>query len=194
MISTNHGRGALLASLMLAACSGVATGAKAKPAPTTDTAAHGPVRALRLSIQELKSRFGARYPAGQIYLDQLVALENEQPAVAGDAQQTAAWQTRFDELQYKALVTDNPYIDFTEVLAVRRNQKTLGLPQNWQGNTSVNPKIENELIRFEVKNKSAAKTLYKPAEPWFVGDVNLHFNADRLLFSSIGKNLSLIHI
>ena len=189
-----HDRTAWLAILMIAACLQAAPAANVNPPPNTGTpahagtAAHGPVRALRLSIQELKTRFGAKYPSAQAYLDQLAALENDQAAMAGDASTAAAWQTRYDELQYKALVTDNPYIDFTEVLAVRRNQKTLGLPQNWQGNTSVNPKMENELIRFEIKNKSAATTLYKPAEPWFVGDVNLHFNADRLLFSSIGKN------
>ena len=178
----------MLATVLLAACTCAAMGAKAKPATHNNTVSQNPVSALRLSIQELKNRFGAKYPSGQACLDQLAALENDQANVAGDAQKTAAWQARYDELQYKALVTDNPYIDFTEVLAVRRNQKTLGLPQNWQGNTSINPNMENELIRFEVKNPSAATTVYKPAEPRFVGDINLHFDADRLLFSSIGKN------
>ena len=178
----------MLATVLLAACTCAAMGAKAKPATHNNTVSQNPVSALRLSIQELKNRFGANYPSGQACLDQLATLENDQAAVTGDAQKTAAWQARYDELQYKALVTDNPYIDFTEVLAVRRNQKTLGLPQNWQGNTSINPNMENELIRFEVKNPSAARTVYKPAEPRFVGDINLHFDADRLLFSSIGKN------
>ena len=178
----------MLATVLLAACTCAAMGAKAKPATHNNTVSQNPVSALRLSIQELKNRFGANYPSGQACLDQLATLENDQAAVTGDAQKTAAWQARYDELQYKALVTDNPYIDFTEVLAVRRNQKTLGLPQNWQGNTSINPNMENELIRFEVKNPSAATTVYKPAEPRFVGDINLHFDADRLLFSSIGKN------
>ncbi len=144
--------------------------------------------ALRLSIEELKSKFGAKYVSGQAYLDQLAPLETEYAALAGDAAKTAAWQARFDELQFKALVTDNPYLDFAECLAVRRERKNLGLPQNWQGNTSLKPQMDNEVVRFEVKTKAPATTVYKPAEPWFVGDLNLHFNADRLLFSSIGTN------
>jgi len=146
------------------------------------------VTALRLSIEELKSKFGAKYLSGQACLDQLGPLETEYAALAGDATKTAAWQARFDELQFKALVTDNPYIDFAECLAVRRERKNLGLPQNWQGNTSLKPQMDNEVVRFEVKTKAPATTVYKPAEPWFVGDLNLHFNADRLLFSSLGKN------
>ncbi len=34
----------------------------------------------------------------------------------------------------------------------------------------------------------ALRTLYKPLENYYVGDVDLHFDADKLLFSSIGKN------
>ena len=71
---------------------------------------------------------------------------------------------------------------------MRRERGKLGLPQNWQGNTSLKPQMDNEVVRFEVKTQAAAKTVYKPAEPWFVGDLNLHFNGDRLLFSSISKN------
>jgi formylglycine-generating enzyme required for sulfatase activity len=156
--------------------------------PTTASVTEAPVVALRLSIQELKKKFGPVYPAAQRYLDELGALGSEIATLAGDAAKTAAWQARFDRLQFKALVTDNPYIDFTELLAIRRDPKNLGLPQNWQGNTSIKPQLDNELISIEVKTKAPAKSLYKPAEPWFVGDVNLDFGGDRLLFSSIGKN------
>lgn len=212
---------------MIAAFIPAASGAK-RPGPSATAPAvapitDAPVVALRLSIQELKKKFESNYPGGQRYLDQLGALQSEIATLAGDAVKTAAWQARFDELQFKALVTDNPYLDFTELLAVRRRQSRpenvnqqpavqpnpalrqnprgkarkvqkpkpeggLGLPQNWQGNTSINPRMDNELVRIEVKTKAPAKILYKPAEPWFVGDVNLDFNADRLLFSSIGKN------
>ena len=151
-------------------------------------AEHSPVDALRLSIQELKAKFGTKYPSAQASLEQLAGLERECAALAGDANKTAAWQARFDALQRQALVSDNPYIDFSEILAVRRERKNLGLPQNWQGNTSIKPQMDNELVRFDVKGAAAPTTVYKPAEPWFVGDINLHFNAERLLFSSIGNN------
>ncbi len=156
----------------------------AAPALTVNT----PCNALRLSILELKAKFGSKYPSAQALLEQLAPLETEYAALTADANKTTDWQARFDALQRQALVTDNPYIDFTEILAVRRERKNLGLPQNWQGNSSIKPRIENELLRFEVKGNAPPTTIYKPAEPWFVGDINLHFDADRLLFSSIGNN------
>ena len=151
-------------------------------------AVNTPPNALRLSIRELQTQFGTKYPSANTFLEQLVPLETEYAALGADPDKTAAWQARFDALQRQALVIDNPYVDFREILAVRRDSKTLGLPQNWQGNTSLKPRMDNELIRFDVKGDAAPTTVYKPAEPWFVGDVNLHFDADRLLFSSIGNN------
>ncbi len=177
---------AILVALLIAALIHTSSGANATQAASLPP--NTPTNALRLSIRELKTKFGSKYPSAQAYLDQLGTLETESAALAGDATKTAAWQARFNELQFKALVTDNPYLNFTEVLAIRRDRNNLGLPQNWQGNTSINPQLNNELVSFEVKGKGPAKTLYKPAEPAFVGDLNLHFNADRLLFSSIGKN------
>ncbi|MEI6605779.1 MAG: SUMF1/EgtB/PvdO family nonheme iron enzyme [Verrucomicrobiota bacterium] len=151
-------------------------------------ALNSPPNALRLSIRELQSKFGSKYPSAKSFLEQLSTLETEYATLDTDANKTAAWQARFDALQRQALVTANPCIDFNEILAVRRERKNLGLPQNWQGNSSIKPRIDNELVRFEVKGNAAPTTVYKPAEPWFVGDINLHFNADRLLFSSIGNN------
>ena len=197
----------MLATLLIAAFTQIATAAKTPTAPAISSASHTPVAALRLSIQELKTKFGDKYPAGQSFLDQLATLEAQSAALAGDALKTAAWKARFDELQFKALVTDNPYIDFTEMLAVRRvtaapkddapappeppqgqNKKArkpkaaggLGLPQNWQGNTSINPRIDNELVSFEIKTKAPAKTIYQPEEPWFVGDVKSPFQRGSL--------------
>ena len=156
--------------------------------PPNTLSSQAPAIALRLSIQELTTKFGAKYPSGKAYLEQLAPLETEYATLGGDAKKTADWQARFDELQFKALVTDNPYINFKELLAVRRDHKTLGLPQNWQGNSSIKPQMDNEVIRFDVRTKGEAKTVFKPADPWFVGDLNLHFNGDRFLFSSIGQN------
>jgi len=156
----------------------------AAPSLTVNT----PPNALRLSIRELQTKFGSKYPSANSFLEQLVPLEAEYAALGTDANKSAAWQVRFDALQRQALVTDNPYIDFREILAVRRDRKNLALPQNWQGNSSIKPHIDNELIRFEVKGDAAPATVYKPTGPWFVGDINLNFDGQRLLFSSIGNN------
>ncbi|MEI7733791.1 MAG: hypothetical protein WCO56_29775 [Verrucomicrobiota bacterium] len=47
--------------------------------------------------------------------------------------------------------------------------------------------MENEIATLAFKQSDTRMTtLYKPAQNWFVGDVDLNFDADRMLFSSIG--------
>ena len=86
------------------------------------------------------------------------------------------------------MILDNPLVDFDRLLLVKRDPSTMGLPANWQANSSVNPRMENEIAELNLRNPSGLKTVYKPAQPWFVGDLNLHFDAERLLFSSIGTD------
>ncbi|MFC1498172.1 hypothetical protein ACFLS1_06850 [Verrucomicrobiota bacterium] len=110
----------------------------------------------------------------------------------------------------------NPLLDFDELLFVRRadsfgadsvkngrkgnsrkqpssrrSQKGLGLPSNWQGNCALNGahKMINELaILSPVSPEGKLSTLYKPERTVFVGDVDLHWDADKILFSSLNDN------
>ena len=63
----------------------------------------------------------------------------------------------------------------------------MGLPQNWQGNCSLSKTgYDNEIAYLEMKVDGRIETLYKPQNSAFVGDVDLHFDADRMLFSMPG--------
>ena len=60
-----------------------------------------------------------------------------------------------------------------------------GLPQNWQGNCAL-PKTgyDNEIaVLAPVQPAGRLTTLFRPEAGVFVGDVDLHFDADRMLFS-----------
>lgn len=138
-----------------------------------------------MSIEHLQSRFGGEYSGGAGFLSELALLESSQPAAGSPAEARAEWERRFEELKTEALVHHNPCLDFDEILAIRRDPRHPGLPQNWQGNTSINPRIPSELIRLQLKNDAPPATVYKPADSRFVGDINLHFDASRLLFSSL---------
>ncbi len=86
----------------------------------------------------------------------------------------------------------NPLLDFDRLLLVRRSQNSpaLGLPQNWQGNC-VLPRqgYDNQIALLEpVQPGGQIATLYEPDQPVFVGDLDLHFDGQRLLFSSIGTH------
>ena len=149
--------------------------------------------ALRLSINELMAAYPKAYRNGRAHLNRLDQLEKQAQdfdKALQDKDDRAATKYVQDccDLQRKALVLDNPLIDFDRVLLVKRDPNNLGLPHNWQSNSSVKPQIENEVALLDLKNAGPLKTVYKPATPYFVGDLCLHFDAGRLLFSSIGAN------
>ncbi|MEW6307052.1 MAG: SUMF1/EgtB/PvdO family nonheme iron enzyme, partial [Verrucomicrobiota bacterium] len=110
---------------------------------------------------------------------------------------------RLRDLHREALLA-HPLLNFDQLLLVRRNAAQLGLPANWQGNASLPRRgFDNEIALLDLRALKARAmvsgdaaqeeelavrmtTLYKPDEDYFVGDVDLHFEAGRLLFSSIG--------
>ena len=141
---------------------------------------------LRLAITDLTHEFGAKYPKGQQFADRLADLEfkaaNATPATL------ASIRDSYAQLQREALLA-NPLIDFDNLLLIRRGDKNLGLPQNWQGNSSLRGEYNNDIAILPIKLANPAlQSLYKPQKNVFVGNVTLHFDADKMLFSSIGTN------
>jgi len=150
--------------------------------------------ALRLAIEDLMHAFPEQYARGAGYLKELgtTAEDWESLKVAvlegdNDAAQRAG---KVLAIRREALLA-NPLIDFNRLLAVRRNEKapSLGLPCNWQGNCSL-PKgrYDNDIILLEMEPYGAITSLYKPHENDFLGDVDLHFDADKFIFSMAGSH------
>lgn len=143
--------------------------------------------ALRRTIEDLTASFGRQYPRGEEFLARLDEIESQLKRSAQDGKSAVALLA----LQKEALLA-NPLLDFERLLLVRRksNSPTLGLPMNWQGNGSL-PRtgFDDELaVLSPVQPDGPLTTLYKPQPGRFIGDVDLHFDGDRLLFSSIGTN------
>jgi formylglycine-generating enzyme required for sulfatase activity len=148
---------------------------------------------LRRAIQDLTTTFGEEYPKGEDYLKRLDALEAALVKATGqkssDSEAVASIAQKLLDLRREALLA-NPLLDFDRVLLVRRKPNRMGLPANWQSNSSV-PKTgyDNQIAALDYKDADAAlETVHQPDGGKFVGDVDLHFDADRVLFSSIGKN------
>jgi formylglycine-generating enzyme required for sulfatase activity len=151
--------------------------------------------ALRLAIDDLEATFGADYPDAEIYRRELndIALNVEVIAERLEAGQLEACTDveRLISLQRRALMA-NPLLDFEELLFVRRSDRSprLGLPQNWQGNCSLPRRgYDNAIcILADLRDEPSVATLYRPERDVFVGDVDLHFDGDRLLFSSVNDS------
>ena len=92
----------------------------------------------------------------------------------------------------RGVLLRNPLIDFEELLFVRRSQSSprLGLPNNWLVNAAL-PRsgFDNTIERWAIREPAkASREVYRPERDVFVGDVDLHFDAERVLFSSVADN------
>ncbi|MHC4252698.1 MAG: HzsA-related protein, partial [Planctomycetota bacterium] len=136
-------------------------------------------RALRLAVENLTSTFPEKYKG---YLERLNALVRDR-----------AQPDKLAAFRREALLA-NPLLDFEKLLIVRRGERNLGLPKNWQSNSSLRTRgYDNEIALMSLKGSgpsggSGLDTLFRPEKGEFVGDVDLDFDAGRILFSMPGRN------
>ncbi|NUQ63038.1 MAG: SUMF1/EgtB/PvdO family nonheme iron enzyme [Pirellulales bacterium] len=167
-------------------------------------------KSLELAIRDLGDSFGSRYPKSAEYRDRLAELKKRHDAVlaairpagkpeaeqgkeAGEqadrVRELAELVEQFNQLRYEALLS-NPLVQFDRLLLVERAGGNLALPANWESNSSLSTTgIDNRLcVLSPVRPDGELTTLFQPPPGRFVGDVDLHFDADRLLFSMPGAN------
>ncbi len=157
---------------------------------------------LRMAITDLAETFGPKYPDGGQYLARLSTLEESfESILAGLLQGNEAALEQAQALlalRREALLA-NPLLDFERLLVVKRrplaggqpgNPDTsfgwdMGLPRSSFGNSSLPPGAYDDEIAIlsPVSPDGKLTTLFKPPGNRFVGDVDLHFDAGRLLFS-----------
>ena len=153
--------------------------------------------AVRRAVEDLNGTFGPQYAGGAGFLKRLGELERrvhemELALAGGDsraAQAAVSLVHEAEQLQREALLA-NPLLNFERLLLVRRKANLLGLPQNWQGNCAL-PRngYDNQIaVLAPVKPDGRVTTLYQPPKDEFVGDVDLHFDAGKMLFSMPGPN------
>ena len=151
--------------------------------------------ALRRAIEDLTRHFPDTYAGGPALLERLEAFERGFPDILKGLSECDdnAMVIAEELLAFRrdALLA-NPLLDFDKLLLIRRSAKSpsLGLVQNWQSNCAL-PRagFDDEIaVLSPVRADAGLTTLYKPELPLFVGDMDLHFDGDRMLFSSIGTH------
>jgi formylglycine-generating enzyme required for sulfatase activity len=147
--------------------------------------------ALRRGIVDLMETFGSQYSRGGEYLKQLDVLEDRAESSTNNSAEVSKAQTEsLVALRRQALLVDNPLLDFDRLLLIKRaaNAPSLGLPRNWESNSSLphNGYDDEIAIHSLADEDNELATLFKPADGRFVGDLDLHFDADRMLFSMPG--------
>ncbi len=89
----------------------------------------------------------------------------------------------------------NPILDFDQLIFIKRNASHLGLPQNYESNSSLPRNVFHDRLMCMTlpnrgDNKDAfprIKTFFKPDYETFLGDLDLHYDAEKLLLSSLDR-------
>ena len=144
------------------------------------------------AMERAITAYSAKYPA--VYdkaalLGQLAAAKAavERAAADNKTENRIAAARAVDALN-DAVYLKHPAIDFREILFIRRSTAAnRGLPQNWQGNSSTPLHgYINDVVRAPLKQGDQPPvSIY--ASSSFVGDVDLDFDAEKIMFST-GKN------
>jgi len=144
--------------------------------------------AVRSAITDLIETFGDKYPGGSEYLARLGALEAARRA--GDPSVPAKLNT----LRRQALLA-NPLLDFDNLILLKRKRGQWALPTNHQCNACLNQTgYDNEIaVLSPVGPHGTLRTLYRPKQGFYVGEIDLGFDADRLLFTMPNGRTWQIH-
>ena len=165
------------------------------------------IESLRKAVMDLSQSNGDRYPKGAEYLSRVDALAAQiRKAKAGGQAELDKLNEPFESLQREALLA-NPLLDFDKLLVIQRKPvgdprrpkgedkglgEFLGLPRqsSWQLDTM--PDIvnwDNEIASLSpVRPDGRMTRVYRPDKPGLVTDVDLHFDAGRILFAMPGDN------
>ncbi len=146
---------------------------------------------LRLAIEDLIETYPNQYPAS--YLEQLNEYKSNRIFIikALEQKKTNSLQQADAILQFqRQALLANPLIDFEQLLMIKRDGEKLGLPMNWESNSSIPQQgYHNQIVLLSPLSPSGQlTTLFKPEKDRFVGDIDLDFDADRMLFSMPGDN------
>ncbi len=147
---------------------------------------------LRLAIGDLTDTFGTEYPKGRQYLERLDGLKKSSKVALvhfqkdGDSAKADLLKLADDleNLQREALLS-NPLLDFDNLLLLKRKRGQLGLPVNHKCNSGIKRTgYDNEIVLLSPVDPSGRlQTLFRPQAGRFVGEIDLHFDAGRLLFT-----------
>jgi formylglycine-generating enzyme required for sulfatase activity len=163
--------------------------------------------ALSSALQDLEKTFPGKFPPG--YLKSLAVLESRvRKSLSGfkasrlaDFELVSQLYSRLEALKRESLLA-NPLLEADRLLVVKRKPigdprrsdwdgfgfgEFLGLPRQSSWNNGTMPNVDkwtNEIaVLSPVRSNGAFTTIYRPESPRLVTDVDLHWNAEKLLFS-----------
>ena len=129
--------------------------------------------ALVRSIKHILKKRPREYKNGREFLKQAQQFEKRMPEileelVAGDPEAVQAME-EFGKLKYAALVAENPYVDFDEILIVLSD--SFHNTNNWLGTHVINPMGHNNKIARLNLRTGQVTDIYESQDGAFVGGI-----------------------
>jgi formylglycine-generating enzyme required for sulfatase activity len=155
------------------------------------------VEAVRLAVTDLIVTHGTKYSRGKQYLARLNKLADARTAMLKSpggrpkpAQTARKLLGDLQRLRAEALL-NNPLLKGLDVLIVKRAVKRSGdfnqlaMPSNHQCNSClVRGGYDNEIAILSLdKPQGKLRALYRPSDKGYVGEIDLDFDAKKLLFT-----------
>ncbi|MCL2117214.1 MAG: SUMF1/EgtB/PvdO family nonheme iron enzyme [Planctomycetaceae bacterium] len=140
------------------------------------------VESVRRALVDMIETFGDAYPDGPANLKTLAEFEKRLAENSNDT----ALQAEFAAFRKKALLA-NPLLDNFDKLVLVRASRLAAPPLNAYTNTEMNRKgWDHQLaILSNLRGRPQLQVIYKPEKDRPVRDLELHWDADRVLFSTI---------
>jgi len=142
--------------------------------------------ALERSIKNLMKKYPGSYLNGEKFLKQLAELKTK-------AQNDETLKLRI-ALRRKALVAENPLLKGKQLLAIRRRDHGISwksnwgkdYPANWQGLSSLRHRSKiAQIVTLPIDSSGSDQEKVLLDHDQWVGRMNLHFDAEKLLFTSV---------
>ncbi len=153
---------------------------------------------LRLAIEDLARRFPETYTAEKTeqYLTKLESFEKRLADQMGQAnmakedsvEKLLELAREYDAFRREVLLA-NPLMDFDQLL-VRRGKQD-GLMQNWLSNCarSKNRNYDTSIVTMNPRDsESGWETIAEGPQGSFIGDMCLHWDADRMLVTALAED------
>ena len=155
------------------------------------------VKALKRAIEDMLEQYEDEYKNGKQYLKEVTELGKEYNSIlAGLSQgdkEAIKKAGRLIELNRKALLA-NPAIDFEKILLVKHRGGAGFLPANWHGNCAL-PRVGHDSTIDTLDLKTGRMELvYQPKDPSIILDLDLEYDAKKMIFSSIAAKDKKWHI
>lgn len=154
-------------------------------------------QSLRRAITDLSATFGEQYANGSSYLKRLARLETAATTQLAafrddDPVRRSALLRLAGELKAlrRAALLENPLLRFDKLLLVKHDASRFRLPRNDACLSSI-PQTGYDCeiaVLSPVSPEGKLTTLFKPPGGKYLADVDLHFDADRMLFTMPGTN------